>query len=219
MKEFSYDTFFELKNFSHKELFLYTEFVWEPLQKLEKYLLSQSLGKIEVSIPDGVYIENKSLVSIGKGTVLEPGCYIKGPCIIGKNCQIRHGSYIRENVLIGDDCVVGHATEIKHSILLNHAQIPHFNYVGDSILGNHAHLGSGAICANLRLDKKEISVRFDGKKVETKMKKLGAILGDHAQVGCNAVLNPGTFLGKNSICYPSVHASGYKKENSIFKGL
>jgi NDP-sugar pyrophosphorylase family protein len=218
MKEFSSDTFFCLNDFMHKELFLQIDFVWQALQNLEKYLRKQNLGKIEVEIPPGVYLEDKSKISIGKGTVLEPGSYIKGPCIIGPNCRIVHGAYIRESVVTGSHCVIGHATEIKHSILLNRVEAPHFNYVGDSILGNDSHLGAGANCANLRLDKKLIAFYYEGKKIETGLKKLGLILGDGAQIGCNAVTNPGTFLGKNSICYPCTHVNGYGKENSIYKG-
>lgn len=216
MKDFSAQNFFSLEGFCHKELFSKVEFVWQALLDLEEYLKKQKLGKIEGKIPEGVYLENTSLISIGKGTIIEPGVYIKGPCIIGENCFIGHGAYIRPNVITGNHCTIGHACEVKHSIFLDHVEVPHFNYVGDSILGNKVHLGAGVKCANLRLDQAPVTFFFEGKKVETGLKKLGAVIGDGSQVGCNAVTSPGTFLGKNSICYPCTHIKGYQK-NMIFK--
>jgi len=201
--------FFNLSDFSHRAIFENCQYPWEALLNLSSYLKKQKLGKIEIEIPTGVFLVNPSTISIGKGTVVEPGAYIQGPCIIGANCQVRNGAYIRGDVLAGDHCVIGHATEIKHSILLNHAAAAHFNYVGDSILGSHVNLGAGVILANLRLDHENVSVRFRDKKIATTMKKLGAIIGDKAQIGCNCVLNPGTVLGPEVLCFPCLHVDGY----------
>jgi NDP-sugar pyrophosphorylase family protein len=202
-------TFFDLSAFAHAGLFHGFHYPWEALLNLTSYLKKQKLGKIEVEIPEGVFLENAKAISIGAGTVIEPGAYIRGPCIIGARCQIRHGAYIRGDLVAGDECIIGHATEVKHSILLNKAIAAHFNYVGDSILGNGVNLGAGVVLANLRLDHAAVKVSYDGQKIETTLKKLGAIIGDNAQIGCNTVLNPGTLVGKNSLISPSLNISGY----------
>lgn len=208
---------FDLDQFFHKELLLSSEYPWDALQKLNTYLLQQPLGEIEVEIPEGAFLINPETISIGKGTVIEPGAYIKGPCIIGENCQIRHGAYIRGNVLIGDRCVVGHASELKTVIMLNESLAPHFAYVGDSILGNRVNLGAGTICSNLRMDHAEIIVKLNGDQWRSGSKKLGAILGDGTQTGCNSVCNPGTITGKNVSIFPCMHVTGVIPENSIVK--
>jgi NDP-sugar pyrophosphorylase family protein len=191
-----------------KGLFKSTLNVLEVLKNLSGYLENQNLGKIDVVIPEGVYLENAKTISIGEGTVIEPGVYIKGPAWIGKNCQIRCGAYIRGNVIIGDGAVVGHDTEVKHSILLPRAHAAHFNYVGDSILGSDTNLGSGVACANFRLDQGEISVEIEGEKVLTGFKKLGLILGDRSQIGCNSVTSPGTLIGKDVLCPSTITIKG-----------
>lgn len=206
-------TLFDLSHFAHAALFANSEYPWEALLHLVEYLKGCSLGRIEVAIPTGAFLINPEMISIGKGTRVEAGAYIQGPCVIGRDCEVRNGAYMRGDVLVGDGCVVGHATEIKHSILLNEAAAPHFNYVGDSILGNGVNLGAGAICANLRLDHSLVSVHFAGKKITTKLKKLGALIGDGAQVGCQCVLNPGTILGKGSLCFPCLNVAGAVPEN------
>ena len=209
--------YFSFQNFLMGPLFRNVTSVWEVLENLPVYLKSQNLGKIEISIPNGVYLENPDLISIGKGTIIEPGVYIKGPAVIGENCEIRHGAYLRENVLLGDGAVVGHDSEIKNSILFPRAHAAHFNYVGDSILGSDTNLGAGVKCANFRLDHKEIFVEIDGIKINTKRKKLGLILGDHSQVGCNSVTNPGTLIGKKVFCYPCVNLGGSILSDSKIK--
>src|SRR6202012_1261897 len=143
-------------------------------------------------------------VFIGEGTTIEDGVMIKGPAIIGRNCQIRHNAYIRQDVIIGDNCVVGNSTEIKNSLLFNNAQAPHFNYVGDSILGHKAHLGAGVKISNFKVFPGNITVEIDGKPFATGLPKLGALLGDTAEVGCNAVLTPGSILGRGAVVYPNV---------------
>jgi len=209
--------FFSLEGYLHRSLFDGCEYPWEALSLLESYLRSLKLGEIQITLPSTVHLVNPELISIGAGTVVEPGAYIQGPCVIGKNCTIRHGAYMRGNVVIGEGCVVGHDTEVKHAIFLNHALAAHFNYVGDSILGNNTNLGAGVKCANLRLDHQPIHVVIQGKRVNTNLHKLGAIVGDGAQVGCNCVINPGTVLGRNTFCFPCLNVSGFVPENGKVK--
>jgi UDP-N-acetylglucosamine diphosphorylase / glucose-1-phosphate thymidylyltransferase / UDP-N-acetylgalactosamine diphosphorylase / glucosamine-1-phosphate N-acetyltransferase / galactosamine-1-phosphate N-acetyltransferase len=211
------EQFFSLSECAHASLFEGCRYPWEALARLQAYLKSLVLGKIEIEIPSTVYLVNPELISIGEGTVIEPGAYIEGPCFIGKNCMIRHGAYIRGDVIAGNHCVIGHDTELKHSILLNRAAAAHFNYVGDSILGNGSNLGAGVKCANLRLDHQPVCVFFEGERIKTSLTKLGAIVGDGAQVGCNCVINPGTILGKNSFCFPCLNVYGYVPENGKVK--
>jgi NDP-sugar pyrophosphorylase family protein len=142
---------------------------------------------------------------------------IKGPAIIGRDCEIRHGAYLRENVIVGDGCVVGNACELKNSILFNEADVPHFNYVGDSILGHAAHLGAGVKISNLKITPGNVTVDRDGQPLDTGLRKLGALIGDHANVGCNAVLNPGAILGRNAVIYPNVNWRGFLPAHMIAK--
>lgn len=205
---FSPEQFFDLKSFSHRALFDHCEDIWEPLTRIQSFLKDTVLGRIEVDIPPGVYLDHPELISIGKGTLIEPGAYIRGPCLIGQNCVIRHGAYIRGDLITGDECVIGHATEVKHCIFLNRVRAGHFAYLGDSILGHDVNLGAGTKCANLRLDGGEIALRFEGRRYGTGMRKLGAIIGDGGQTGCNAVTNPGTLFGPGVVCYPCVNVGG-----------
>jgi len=209
--------FFSLEEYSHSSLFDGCQYPWEALERLQEYLKSLHLGKIDIDIPSHAYLINPELISIGNGTVIEPGAYIQGPCSIGENCTIRHGAYIRGNVITGDSCVIGHDTEVKHSIFLNCAVAAHFNYVGDSILGNKINLGAGVKCANLRLDNQPIHILVQGEKISTGLNKLGAIVGDGAKVGCNCVINPGTILGRNSFCFPCLNVYGFVPENGTVK--
>ena len=157
-----------------------------------------------------------SNIYIGKGTVIEPGALIKGPTIIGNNTEVRQGAYIRGDCLIGDRCVVGHTTEVKTSIMLNDAKAGHFAYVGDSILGNHVNLGAGTKLANLKIIDVEMKLRIEGEVYKTGLRKLGAILGDHVETGCNSVTSPGTLLGKGSLVYPCLNVpGGYYPKRSI----
>lgn len=195
-------------SFDSLDLFKEVSDVWEIVKQLSVYLKSLPLGKIEVDVPQGVFLENAEQISIGKGTVIEPGAYIKGPVWIGENCQIRHGAYLRGDVFLADGSVVGHSTEVKNSIFLQKAHAAHFNYVGDSILGEGTNLGAGVKCANFRLDGGPISVRVEEGKVGTGLRKLGLILGDRSQIGCNSVTSPGTLIGKDVFCYPCMHIQG-----------
>ena len=192
------ERFFDLVKFSHRAIFFLHSPVWESLNNLDHYLNSLDLGKIESPIPSNATLIHPKKISIGKNTIIEPGAYIEGPCVIGCHCQIRHGAYLRKNVLIGDECTIGHATELKHTIFLNGSSAPHFNYVGNSILGNHVNIGAGLVCANVRLDRREVIVDIKGKLYKTGLNKFGAVIGDHSHLGCHCVINPGVLLRKKT---------------------
>jgi NDP-sugar pyrophosphorylase family protein len=142
---------------------------------------------------------------------------IKGPAIIGRNCEIRHNAYFRENVIVGDGCVVGNSCELKNALLFNGCQVPHFNYVGDSILGHQAHLGAGVILSNVKSLPGNVTVEVDGQPFDTGLRKFGVLLGDHTDIGCNAVLNPGSIIGRGSIVYPNTNWRGILPANMIVK--
>ena len=205
---------FDLTQTDHAALFDGGNFAWEALKKIEPYLAKVARQNPPKRFP-GASIGEK--VFIGEGTVVEPGVLIKGPAIIGKNCQIRHNAYVRENVVIGDDCVVGNSTEIKNSLLFNHAVAPHYNYIGDSILGHKAHLGAGAKISNFKMFPGNIEVEMEGVPFDTGLRKFGALLGDGAEIGCNAVLNPGSIVGRGSVIYPAVNWRGILPANMIVK--
>ncbi len=218
MQNFSFESFFDLSSFAHKELFEEGSPVWQALKNIDRFLRAQSLGKIEGKIEEGAYLFEPELITIGEGSVVEAGAYIRGPALIGKGCEIRHGAYLRGNVILGDHAVVGHASEVKNSILLNGAKAGHFAYVGDSILGNDVNLGAGVKCANLRLDRREVTLTTAEGVVKTGLRKFGAIIGDRCELGCNSVLNPGTLIGKRSFCYPGMVLSGFIPPASFLKG-
>lgn len=201
------DDLFSFQDFPHPSLWRNDVPIWDPLPYLETYLKNYPF-RIEIEIPQGVHLKNKHLISIGEGTQIDPGVFIVGPCIIGKHCSIRHGAFLREGVILGDHCVVGHTSELKNSVLMNGAMAAHFCYVGDSIVGPRVNLAAGVKCANVRLDKREVCVDFRGEKINTGLKKFGAILGEDVQVGCNCVLNPGTIVGKKSLIYPLLNIGG-----------
>jgi NDP-sugar pyrophosphorylase family protein len=206
---------FDLSQTSHPALFDGCKFAWEALAKIGPYLAARGRPELRNRCQGAAYIGEQ--VSIGEGTMLEDGVMIAGPAVIGRNCQIRHNAYIRQNVVIGDGCVVGNATEIKNSILLNKAQAPHFNYVGDSILGFKAHLGAGAKISNFKVFPGNITVEIDGRPFDTGLRKFGALLGDRCEIGCNAVLSPGSILGRESVVYPNVTWRGILPERMIVK--
>ncbi|MDP1879489.1 MAG: DapH/DapD/GlmU-related protein [Parachlamydiaceae bacterium] len=208
--------FFDLSTFEHSFLFDENAPPWLALDLLVNYLNSLKLGIHKGKISSQAYLVNPELISIGENSVVEPGAYIQGPCVIGKNSIIRHGAYIRGNVLIGDHCVIGHDTEIKHSILLNHAHAAHFAYLGNSILGA-VNLGAGVKCANLKLDRTEISLNLNGNEIKTGMKKFGAIIGDRTQIGCNSVTNPGTLIGQDVQCFACISLPRIVPSRSIIK--
>ncbi len=206
---------FDLSQSAHAALFDGCENAWEALKKLKSYVEAnvrangQKFAGPRVSIGAQVFI--------GEGTVIEDGVMIKGPAIIGANCEIRHNAYIREHVIIGDGCTVGNSTEIKHSLLFNKAVAPHFNYIGDSILGVKAHIGAGVVLSNFKSLPGNITLQIDGKPFDTGLRKFGALLGDGAEVGCNSVLNPGSIIGRNSVVYPGTNWRGILPANMIVK--
>lgn len=260
------ESFFDLSNFTHRELFSGSEFVWDGLKALKKYIAAWDFGTIDkiqygVPLPGALVMhENKfykgddfeiifedatkgklkvfengrelpgaavimagavligTEISIAPGVLIESGAYVKGPVIIGENAEIRQGAYLRGNCIIGKRCVVGHVTEVKHSVMLDDAKAGHFAYLGDTILGNDVNLGAGTKMANLRLVGGEVQVRTENGTIATGLRKLGAILGDHVQTGCNSVTNPGTLLGKKSFVLPNVTVpSGYHRNNSLIR--
>ncbi len=206
---------FDLSQTEHGALFEGCDYAWDVLKKLESYLLAQGQPVLRNRCEGVAFIGSR--VSIGEGTVVEDGAMIRGPAIIGRNCQIRHNAYIRENVIIGDECVVGNACEVKNSLLFNRVQAAHFNYVGDSVLGYRAHLGAGVVLSNHKLVPGNITVEMDGQPFDTGLRKFGALLGDGAEAGCNAVLNPGSILGRNALVYANVSWRGHLPSNMIVK--
>lgn len=180
---------------------------WEWLKRIGTALGSVDFGHLPLNIPHGVHIEGR--VWMDRSVKLPPHATIIGPAWIGARTEIRPNAFIRGNVIVGEGCVLGNSSEYKNCVLLDGVQTPHYNYVGDSILGNKAHLGAGVICSNLRLDQALVTVRLPDRSVDTGLRKFGAILGDGAEVGCNAVLNPGTLLGPRALVMPCTAFSGY----------
>ena len=209
-KRFLPKDFFDLSSFRHRSLFFEDTSVWESLSNLFPYLEQLPLGKVCIDLPAHAFFAKQHLVFIGEGTVLQPTAYLEGPCYIGRQCMIGHGAYIRPGVVLGDGCVIGHGTEVKESILLDRVRLAHFNYVGNSILGHEVSGGAGAVCANFLLNQRQVSVRLKDGEIVTHLDKLGAIVGDGSQLGCNSVINPGVLLRKNTRCHP---CSSWKRSN------
>lgn len=227
------EDFFNIDNPIFNKLFGGLEYVWEGLKNIPSYIkenINPNVGEILSDIPmiaKTRKLENGALIyagsyimadniEIGPGSIVEPGAFIAGPSIIGANTQVRQGAYIRGNAIIGDNCVVGHATEIKNSILLGNSKAGHFAYIGDSILGE-VNLGAGTKLANLKIVESEVTVMIDGNKHSTGLRKLGAILADGVETGCNSVTAPGTILSKNALLYPNTTARGYYPPGTIIK--
>lgn len=206
---------FDLSQTEHAVLFDGCVNAWDTLKKIKAYVEAHAKPSLRNQCEGVAFIGEQ--VFIGEGTVVEDGAMIKGPAIIGRNCQIRHNAYIREHVIVGDDCVVGNSCELKNALLFNHCQVPHFNYVGDSILGAKAHLGAGVILSNFKSFAGNVTVEMNGQPFDTGLRKFGALLGDGAEVGCNAVLNPGSIIGRGAIVYPGVNWRGILPANMIAK--
>lgn len=187
---------------------------WEALPKISSF--TTALG---ATLPESEYAKIAEDIWISKTAKVAPTASITGPAIIGHNAEVRHCAYIRGNVIVGESAVVGNSTEIKNVILFNKVQIPHYNYVGDSVLGYKAHMGAGSITSNVKSDKSLVSVIADSERIETGLKKFGAILGDNVEVGSNTVLNPGSVVGRNVNIYPLSMVRGYIPQNSIYKKL
>lgn len=185
---------------------------WEVLTDIGAFILE--LGK---TLSADEYDRQGEDVWIARSARVFPTAYIHGPAIIGKNAEVRHCAFIRGNAIVGEDAVVGNSTELKNVLLFNKVQVPHYNYVGDSILGFKSHMGAGSITSNVKSDKTLVTITTEDGKVETGLKKMGAILGDEVEVGCNSVLNPGTIVGKHSNIYPLSMVRGYVPAESIYK--
>jgi len=206
---------FDLTQTEHAALFAGCTYAWEALPRIGEYTRAHLHPGLHNRCDGIAWIAED--VFIGEGTVVEDGAMIQGPAIIGCHCQIRHNAYIRGQVLIGDHCVVGNSCELKNAMLFNNAQIPHFSYVGDSILGYKAHLGAGVKISNFKLDGTSVSVECEGRRIDTGLRKFGALLGDRTDVGCNAVLNPGSIVGRGSSIYPNTNWRGVLPPHHIAK--
>ncbi len=217
----SANEFFQWESTSLAALFEGITYVWEALDGVDSWLEKQlrllpSLStRRQGIIQPGAFVGDD--VILAQGAIVETGAWIKGPAYIGAHSQVRHGAYLREGSIIGEHCVVGHASEIKTSILLDGSAAPHFNYVGDSILGRHCNLGAGAKLSNLKHAKTEIVIKVSGTEYPTHRTKLGAILGDGVALGCNTVSNPGTIVGPGTLVYPNALLRGVYPANSIVK--
>ena len=185
---------------------------WEALSSIKDFILE--LGK---TLDPNEYEQREENVWVHKTAKVFPTAYLGAPCIIGPNTEVRHCAFIRGSALVGAGCVVGNSVELKNVILFDHVQTPHYNYVGDSILGYFSHMGAGSITSNVKSDKKNVIVRDGSEKVETGIKKFGAMIGDYVEVGCNAVCNPGTVIGRNSNVYPTSCVRGVVPADSIWK--
>jgi len=212
---FSPADYLDLSHTQHSILFPTAEPVWTALSRIESYLEFRLTREIRAAVPQGTFIGED--VFIDEGVTIEPGVVIKGPAWIGKNCTLRTGCYIRENVITGAGCVLGNSCEFKNCVLFDNCEVPHFNYVGDSLLGYKAHLGAGVVLSNVRLDRQEVRVDDGKKSASTGLRKFGAVIGDYAEIGCNSVLNPGTIIGRRSIVYPLTSFSGVLPAESLLK--
>jgi NDP-sugar pyrophosphorylase family protein len=206
---------FDLAQTEHAAIFEGCQYAWEALKKIKDYVQAHLRAPMRPMRFGGAWIGPQVL--IGEGSVVEEGAMIKGPAIIGRNCQVRHNAYIREDVIVGNNCVVGNSCELKNALLCNDCQVPHFNYVGDSILGHHAHLGAGVVLSNVKVVKGNVTVELDGQPLDTGLRKFGALLGDHTDIGCNSVLNPGSIIGRGSVIYPCTNWRGILPAHMIAK--
>ncbi len=212
MKECKIKNLYNLDETIASKIFEGATYPWEVLPKIEEFI--KELGN---TLSSEEYEKRGEDIWIAKTATIAPTAYIKGPAIIGKNAEIRHCAFIRGKAIVGEGAVVGNSTELKNVILFNKVQVPHYNYVGDSILGYKAHMGAGSITSNVKSDKKLVVVKNKEEKIETGLKKFGAMLGDNVEIGCGSVLNPGTVIGKNSNVYPLSSVRGVVPSNSIYK--
>lgn len=212
MKECKIKNLYNLDETIASKIFEGATYPWEVLPKIEEFI--KELGN---TLSSEEYEKRGEDIWIAKTATIAPTAYIKGPAIIGKDAEIRHCAFIRGKAIVGEGAVVGNSTELKNVILFNKVQVPHYNYVGDSILGYKAHMGAGSITSNVKSDKKLVIVKNGKEKIETGLKKFGAMLGDEVEVGCGSVLNPGTVIGSHTNIYPLSSVRGVIKSNSIYK--
>lgn len=203
------------------DIFSQASYPWEVLPLIKEFIIKYGSG-----LSPEEYDHPEEDVWIHKSANVYPSAYIKGPCVIGAGTEVRHCAFIRGSAFIGENCVVGNSTELKNVILFDKVQVPHYNYVGDSILGYGSHMGAGSITSNVKSDKKNVKVHFEDGDVETGLKKFGAVLGDHVEIGCGSILNPGSVIGSNSTVYPlssvreAVDAESiYKRQGEVAKKL
>ena len=207
--------FVDLEHTGHAKLFENQRYVWDALKQIASYLQFRLKPAVLGELLGKPFISNQ--VFVGAGTIVEQGAVLKGPAWIGENCHVRSGCYVRENVIVGDGVVMGNSCEFKNSIIFNEAQVPHFNYVGDSILGYRAHLGAGVILSNVKLNHTDIVISTGETHIPTGLTKFGAIIGDRTEIGCNAVVNPGSLLGRDCIVYPCTSFRGVLPSGSIVR--
>lgn len=212
MNECKIENLYNLEETIAKKIFEGLTYPWEVLPKINNFIIE--LGK---TLDPEIYEQKGENIWIAKSANVYPTAYIKGPAIIGENAEIRHCAFIRGNAIVGNNAVVGNSTELKNVILFNNVQVPHYNYVGDSILGYKAHMGAGSITSNVKSDKKLVIVKDGTETIETGLKKFGAMIGDNVEVGCSSVLNPGTVIGKNTNIYPLSSVRGVIPANAIYK--
>ena len=212
MEECKIKNLYNLDETIAKDLLEKYTYPWEVLPNIAEYIIE--LGN---KLDKEKYEKKGEDVWIAKSANVYPSAYIKGPAIIGEDAEIRHCSFIRGKVIVGNGAVVGNSTELKNVILFNKVQVPHYNYVGDSILGYKSHMGAGSITSNVKSDKKLVVIKGKGKNIETGIKKIGAMIGDNVEVGCGSILNPGTIIGKNTNIYPLSSVRGVVPKNSIYK--
>lgn len=212
MTEWRIEDLYDLKETIAVDIFDGLKYPWEVLPKIKDFII-----KLGETLPEDRYERKGENIWIAKSAKVFPSAYIAGPCIIDEDAEVRHCAFIRGSAIVGKGCVVGNSTELKNVILFNKVQVPHYNYVGDSILGFKAHMGAGSITSNVKSDKTLVVVKSDGENIETGLKKFGAMLGDNVEVGCNSVLNPGTVVGRSTNIYPTSCVRGYIPANSIYK--
>lgn len=212
MTEITIKELYTLEETIAKDLFKEATYPWEVLPKISSFIL-----ELGATLSEEEYEKRGEDIWVARSATVAPTAYIHGPAIIGKNAEVRHCAFIRGNAIVGEGAVVGNSTELKNVVLFNKVQVPHYNYVGDSILGYKAHMGAGSITSNVKSDKKLVVVKTKEGNIETGMKKFGAMVGDEVEVGCGSILNPGTVVGKNSNIYPLSSVRGCVAANSIYK--
>ena len=212
LQDICIEKLYDLNETIAKEVFEGKTYPWEVLPLIHDFIL-----KLGPTLDKEEYHQVGEDIWIAKTATVAPTAYIHGPCIIGKHAEIRHCAFIRENAIVGEGATVGNSTELKNVILFNKVEVPHYNYVGDSILGYRAHMGAGSITSNVKADRKNVVVHGKDFDIETGMEKFGAMLGDWAEIGCNSVLNPGTIVGRHSNVYPLSSVRGIVPEDSIYK--
>lgn len=212
IEKLTIESLYDLNETIAKGIFEGVTYPWEVLSQIGSFIVE--LGK---TLPEDKYEKRGENVWIAKSAKIFPSAYINGPCIIDEDAEVRHCAFIRGNAIVGKGSVVGNSTELKNVIIFNSVQVPHYNYVGDSVLGYKSHMGAGSITSNVKSDKTLVTVKSPYGSIETGLKKMGAMLGDYVEVGCNSVLNPGTVIGRHSNVYPTSCVRGYVEENSIYK--